>query len=145
MTTHRRGQAFSGLHGSLLAFAVFLVFGWGCRGHLDTGDPGLVLSVAISPTPPPMGEARLIISLVDSAGSPVDEALIVVEGNMSHAGMVPVVDTAQAEDPGRYGISDFHFTMAGDWFLDLHATLPDGRWVRTRKSVNVVGRMGGNP
>ena len=52
-----------------------------------------------SPTPPAVGPARLIISLTDSAGVPVEGARVVVEGNMSHAGMVPVVDTALAEDP----------------------------------------------
>jgi hypothetical protein len=117
----------------------------GCRGEMETGDSGLVLDVAISPTPPAVGPARLIISLEDSAGAPVDGAEILVEGNMSHAGMVPVVDTAQAEGPGRYGISDFRFTMAGDWVLTLHATLPDGRWVRNQKATNVVGAMGGGP
>jgi hypothetical protein len=115
----------------------------GCRGEMDTGDSGLTLDLAISPTPPAVGPARLIVSLVDSAGAPVQGALIVVEGNMSHAGMAPVVDTAQAEEPGRYGIGDFRFTMAGDWVLTLHATLPDGRWVGTQKGINVVGARGG--
>jgi len=64
---------------------------------------------------------------------------------MSHAGMVPVVDTAQAEGPGSYGISDFRFTMAGDWILTLRATLPDGRWVRVERPTKVVGRMGSSP
>ena len=105
----------------------------------------MVLDVAISPTPPAVGPARLIISLEDSAGAPLDGAEILVEGNMSHAGMVPVLDTAQAEGPGRYGISDFRFTMAGDWVLIVHATLPDGRWVRSQKLTNVVGGMGGAP
>lgn len=114
----------------------------GCRGEFDPGDPGLVLSVAISPTPPMAGQARLIISLADTLGEPVSGATIEVEGNMSHAGMVPVVDTAVAEGPGHYGISDFSFTMAGDWILDLRATLPDGRWVRTRKPAYVVGSGG---
>ena len=114
----------------------------GCRGDFDTGDPGLVLSIAISPTPPMVGDARLIISLSDTSGAPVGGARIEVEGNMSHAGMVPVVDTALAEAPGRYGITDYTFTMAGDWYLDVRATLPDGRWVSARKPVNVVVRMG---
>jgi len=105
----------------------------------------LVLEVAISPTPPGAGPARLIISLADSAGKPIQDAEILVEGTMSHAGMVPVVDTARAEGPGRYGIPEFSFTMAGDWVLTLHATLPDGRWVRREKPVNVVGGMGGGP
>lgn len=119
-----------------------LVLG-GCRGELDTGDPGLVLDVAISPTPPTVGPARLLITLQDTAGAPLEGAEIVVEGNMSHAGMVPVVDTAQAQGPGDYAIEDFRFTMAGDWILTLQATLPDGRWVRTQHSANVIGEMGG--
>jgi len=116
-----------------------------CRGEMETGDSGLALDVAISPTPPVVGPARLIISLEDSTGTPVDGAEILVEGNMSHAGMVPVVDTAQAEGPGRYAIPEFQFTMAGDWILTLRATLPDGRWVSAQRPTNVVGRIGGSP
>jgi hypothetical protein len=126
----------------VLLFALLL---GGCRGEMETGDAGLVLDVAISPTPPAVGPARLIITLKDSAGAPVEGAQLVVEGNMSHAGMVPVVDTAQAEGPGSYGISDFHFTMAGEWVLTLRATLPDGRWVRADRATKVVGRVGGSP
>jgi hypothetical protein len=144
MTFQKRKSALSGPVSGILAFSVLLWFGLGCRGDMDMGETSLVLSVAISPTPPPVGQSRLIISLADSAGAPVKGAFIVVEGNMSHAGMVPVEDTALAEEPGRYGISDFSFTMAGDWVLDLQATLPDGRWVRTRKGINVVGGMGGD-
>ena len=110
---------------------------------MELGDPGFSLEVAISPTPPAVGPARLVITLTDSTGAPVEGAEIVVEGNMSHAGMVPIVDTADVEDPGRYGISDFGFSMAGDWVLTLEAKLPDGRMVRTRSSTNVVGRVGG--
>ncbi len=107
------------------------------------GDPGLALSVAISPTPPVVGPARLILTLQDTAGAPVEGAVVVVVGNMSHAGMGAVVDTAGAEEPGIYGISEFFFTMAGDWILEVEATLPDGRWTRTRHPTNVVGPFGG--
>ena len=117
----------------------------GCRGETETGDPGLILDLSISPTPPAVGQARLIITLEDTTGAPLEAAEIVVEGNMSHAGMAPVLDTALAEGPGRYGISDFSFTMAGDWILTLRASLPDGRWVQTQESTNVVGRIGGTP
>ena len=68
---------------------------------------------------------------------------IVVEGNMTHAGMAPVIDTARAEDPGRYGISDFGFTMAGDWILTIRGILPNGDTVSVQRTTNVVGRVGG--
>jgi len=116
--------------------APFLV--GGCRGAPDTGDAGLVLDLAISPTPPAVGPARLIITLSDSTGAPVDGAEILVEGNMSHAGMVPVLGTAEAEGNGRYSVPEFRFSMAGDWILTTRATLPDGRWVESITGTTVV-------
>jgi hypothetical protein len=109
-----------------------------CRGAPDTGDPSLVLDLAISPTPPTVGPARLIINLRDTAGVPLEGAEVRVEGNMSHAGMVPVLATAQEEAPGLYAVSDFRFTMAGDWILTTRATLPDGRWAQTMTTTQAV-------
>lgn len=117
----------------------------GCRGDLDEGDGSLTLDLAFSPTPPAVGPARLIIILEDTAGVPVEGARVVIEGNMSHAGMVPVLATAEAEGPGRYGVAAFEFTMAGEWVLTVEANLPDGRVVRAQEVTNVVGRIGGGP
>jgi len=91
-----------------------------------------------------VGPARILIALEDSGGIPVEGARIVVEGNMSHAGMTPVLDTAVAEAPGRYAVPDFPFTMAGSWILTLRATLPDGRWTETVRTTDVArGPSGG--
>lgn len=111
----------------------------GCRGPRDAGDPTLTMEVGISPTPPAVGPAQILVTLHDTAGAPVDEALVTVEGNMSHAGMVPVVDTAHATDPGRYMVRDFDFTMAGDWVLTVQADLPDGRTARLDYGTTVMG------
>jgi len=123
--------------GVVLALALPLLL-TACRGGPDTGDPSLVLEVAISPTPPTVGPARLIINLRDTAGVPLEGAEIRVEGNMSHAGMVPVLATAQEEAPGLYAVSDFRFTMAGDWILTTRATLPDGRWAQTMTTTQAL-------
>ncbi len=122
----------------LLGFAL-----GGCRGDGSSEDMGYEFKVGISPTPPTVGAARLIISLHDPDGAPVEGARVLVEGNMSHAGMTPVVDSAQAEAPGQYSVSAFSFSMAGDWVLDLTALLPDGTAVRTRHPTSVVGPVGG--
>jgi hypothetical protein len=122
---------------AVLLLALSLV-GTGCRGAPEAGDPDLVLDLAISPTPPAVGAARLIITLRDTAGVALDGAEILVEGNMSHAGMAPVRATAEAEGDGRYSVQDFRFTMAGGWVLTTHATLPDGRWARTETVTQVV-------
>jgi hypothetical protein len=123
--------------GAVMATALLLLL-TACRGGPDTGDPSLVLEVAISPTPPTVGPARLIIHLRDTDGVPLEGAEIRVEGNMSHAGMVPVLATAQEEAPGLYAVSDFRFTMAGDWILTTRATLPDGRWAQTMTTTQAV-------
>jgi len=113
----------------------------GCRGEPGTENPGLSLTVHISPTPPTVAPTRIIIILTDSLGAPVDGAEIRVEGNMSHAGMKPVLASAEAEGSGQYSVPDFTFTMAGDWTLTVEATLPDGRMVRTLQETRVVATM----
>jgi hypothetical protein len=45
---------------------------------------------------------------------------------MSHAGMVPVFAEARETESGRYQ-SGMELSMAGDWFILVHATLPEGR------------------
>jgi len=124
--------------GSFLALLALLLLG-GCREAAPPGDSGLILELAISPTPPGVGPARLILSLRDTLGNPVEDADVRVEGNMNHAGMVPVTGTALRQGPGRYVLPDFRFTMAGTWILTATARLPDGREARTQRNTNVVG------
>jgi hypothetical protein len=115
----------------------------GCRGDDSTSAVPLDVDLAISPTPPAVGPARLILTLRDSAGAPLNGARVSVEGNMSHAGMVPVRDTAQSSpDPGQYVVPEFTFTMAGDWVLTVRVVLPDGRETQRDLPTNVVGEMG---
>ncbi len=129
---------------SLLALCLPALLLPACRGEGGGGDPSLSLRMDISPTPPGVGPARLIIHL-DDAGAPVEGARIVVEGNMTHAGMTPVIDTARADAPGRYVVDGFRFTMGGDWILTLRATLPDGRWTEVRQDTRVArGPSGGD-
>ena len=68
----------------------------------------------------------ITLRLTDTAGTPVTGARITLEGNMSHAGMVPVFADVRETEPGRYQ-STMELSMAGDWFILVHVTLPDGR------------------
>lgn len=45
---------------------------------------------------------------------------------MTHAGMVPVFADAKEIEPGRYQ-SSMELSMAGDWHVLVHVTLPDSR------------------
>lgn len=61
-----------------------------------------------------------------AGGSGVSGAIITVTGDMTHAGMVPVIRSAVEQEPGRYLADDFEFDMGGDWFVTADFTLPDG-------------------
>ena len=63
----------------------------------------------------------LIVHLVDAGGAAITDADVALEGNMTHAGMVPVVTDAVADDAdgeadGHYQVP-FVFTMLGDWIV----------------------------
>ena len=54
------------------------------------------------------------------------DAHISLEGDMTHAGMSPVVSEAKEIAPGRYqGTLDLN--MRGDWTVLFHIALPGGR------------------
>jgi len=85
----------------------------------------LGVSLASHSTPLAVGATTFTLELT-ADGLPLQNAVVEVEGNMSHAGMVPVYATATELEDGRYEV-DLELTMGGDWFLLVDATLPDGR------------------
>ena len=87
--------------------------------------------VAIVLTPGPdsltVGRITFDLTLWDAAGQPIDGAdPVTLRGDMSHAGMRPVMARATGVGDGQY-TTDFEWTMAGDWTVAVEATLPDGR------------------
>jgi hypothetical protein len=73
-------------------------------------------------------------------GAPVAGAAVRVVGDMTHAGMVPVVADATDSGGGVYRTTDFLFDMAGDWVLSVDVTYPDGTVRSTSLAVAVAGR-----
>ncbi len=71
--------------------------------------------------------AELSISLTQK-GEPVADATIDVEGNMNHAGMEPILITAEEVQAGEYRAT-LNWTMGGGWLITVRATLPDGTQV----------------
>ncbi|HXC72140.1 MAG TPA: FixH family protein [Pyrinomonadaceae bacterium] len=108
---------------SLVVLCVWLALAQGCRNQA-TSD--LTLTHEVSPNPPRVGPVTIKLRLTDTAGRQVAGARIMLEANMSHAGMVPVFADVREEEPGRYQ-STMDLSMAGDWFILVHVTLPDGR------------------
>lgn len=112
--------------------------------------------VACAPPAPAADESGLQITLVydlpnetldvrlaDADGAPVTDAVVSVEGNMNHAGMVPVTtegvrDDADGAADGLYTLP-FGFTMWGDWILTVTAEQSDGTTVTRDIDAQVTG------
>ena len=56
---------------------------------------------------------------------------------MSHAGMTPVFAGANETAPGQYS-STLELSMAGDWYVVVHMTLPDGRKLERQFDIKAV-------
>lgn len=108
----------------------------GCRQQKDSA-PDLTLAHEISPQPPRVGQVAIALRLMDASGKPLTGAVMKLEGNMSHAGMVPVFADAQETEPGRY-LGTLEFSMAGDWYVVVTGTLPNGRKFERQLEVKGV-------
>jgi len=125
--------------GSWLLILCPLILLTGCGRGETPGIPGVEVAFALAPTPAVVGPNRVVLTLTDSVGAPLDGAEIELEGTMTHAGMVPVFRGAVAEGGGRYRVDDMTFTMAGEWVLRAHTVLPDGRRGVLESRTRVVG------
>ena len=108
----------------------------GCRKAVEP-VPDIIVKSEIAPQPPKVGPATVTLKLSDSSGAALNGAQVNLEGNMSHAGMRPVFGETKEIEPGLYRAL-IEFTMAGDWVLTIHITLPGGRQVERQVEVNAV-------
>lgn len=108
------------------------------RGSKDL--PDVTVEVTLAPDPPQLGPVTVTLEFYDAGGQPIPGATVQIEGNMSHAGMVPVFADASEVAPGRYR-AVLEFTMGGDWFILVRADLPDGRSLERQVDVPGVGAM----
>jgi hypothetical protein len=96
----------------------------GCRPSEATNTSTANLSLVLDPATPTVGEATLMITLLDATGKPIDNAQLDIRGDMTHAGMLPVIRNSDTSSDGVYRVP-FEWTMSGDWFVEISATLPD--------------------
>jgi hypothetical protein len=114
------------LHKLLFLILILMLFGCARQGTAVDEAKEIQVDLTIQPSPPAMGEATLDLQLEDEQGIPVEGAVLEVKGDMTHAGMVPVLGTFDEVEGGLYH-ADFEWTMGGDWILTITGTLPDGR------------------
>ena len=109
----------------LIALVVWLALAQGCT---QRNEPSLNLTLAyeVSPLPARVGPTTITLRMTDASGKAVTGARVTLEGNMSHPGMAPVFAEARETEAGRYE-SVIELSMAGDWYVLAHVSLPDGR------------------
>ncbi|HEX8683340.1 MAG TPA: FixH family protein [Ardenticatenaceae bacterium] len=95
--------------------------------------PGVAIDLSELPENPTVGTASQLFITVTREGRPVEGAEVQVEGNMTHAGMEPLFMEATEVAGGEYEAA-IEWTMGGEWFLRVRATLPDGSVAEERVS-----------
>ncbi len=123
----------------LIGLALLLLFGIGCaRASQQDDSADVQITMTAIPFPPHIGESRLVIQVADEMGSPIDDAHLSVKGDMTHAGMAPVL--AEVDGGGESGVYTipFEWTMAGDWVVTVDLQLPDGTKAQERFEMTVL-------
>jgi hypothetical protein len=100
---------------------------------------GFMISIVTLPPTPVLGDGALVVTISDPDGKPVTGARLLIEGNMSHAGMQPSFGKVTEEEAGRYAVA-IPWTMGGDWYVDVKATLADGRVIARRFPITVYAK-----
>ncbi len=123
----------------VMVLASLTLFGAGCaRASHQANSADVAISLTAIPFPPHIGQTRLVVQVADSSGRPIDDAQLAIKGDMTHAGMVPVL--AEVDGGGQDGVYEipFEWTMAGDWVVTVDLRLPDGATVQERFDFAVL-------
>ncbi len=122
-----------------MGLALFLLLGSSCaRASQQVDSAAVQISMTAIPFPPHIGESRLVIQVADKSGTFIDDAHLAIKGDMTHAGMAPVL--AEVDGGGEDGVYTipFEWTMAGDWVVTVDLQLPDGTKAQERFDMTVL-------
>lgn len=86
-----------------------------------------------------VGPATVVVYLLED-GEGVSGAEVEVTGDMTHAGMAPVIAETVEAEPGLYRTEGFEFTMGGDWILTAEIAMPDGSTATAQSALTVPAR-----
>jgi membrane fusion protein, copper/silver efflux system len=102
----------------------------------STGD--LKVELALAPDPPTTGDNRLLVTLRDASGKPVDGARLAFQSHMPAMGQMAEMKgggTIQSFGNGRYSVS-YPLPMNGDWTLTLGIETPGHPPTQVRLTVS---------
>jgi hypothetical protein len=121
-----------------IALLILLTVLTGCRQQAQTTADNLTIDLRIDPDMPMVGDATLVITLTGADDQPVSDATVTARGDMSHAGMVPVIETVESGTDGVYELP-FEWTMAGDWTVEVTVELANGETATQSFDLSVEG------
>lgn len=116
---------------------ILLVTVVGCGPQIQTAaEAGINIELEVMGEQLSVGETTLTVKVTDSSGAAINDAALNIQGDMTHAGMTPVIrDVADGED-GLYTVP-FEWTMGGDWIVTVLAVLNDGTEVEENFNLSV--------
>jgi len=109
----------------------------GCVHDSVRGNADLQVTVRISPTPPVVGPASIVVDLTDAAWRPRNGATVTLLARTPRSGTGSVVRRALGEGSGRYRAEAFSFTTEGPWTLTARVELPGGLWMEVDRTIDV--------
>lgn len=106
-------------------------------GRPAAPQPAVEIGHEISPWPARVGPGMVTLRMSNPGGRAVTGARIALEADMSHPGMRPEFGQATEIEAGRYQ-GRLLFSMAGDWVILMHITLPGGQTMDRQWDVKGV-------
>ena len=112
-----------------------------CRQEEPIANESVNIDIAFEPAELFVtDDSTVIVTLTDNTGQAISDAMVNVRGDMSHPGMTPVLREITSGTEGVY-TSDYEWTMAGDWNVEITVTLPDGTTTGETFTFTVAGEM----
>lgn len=90
---------------------------------LPTGQSPFQIQLSSAPYPLAVGQATLLIALLDASGQPVEGAMVAAASQMKHPGMLPIQHRVVAAEDGEYQAAVV-WPMTGQWVVDVTAQMP---------------------
>lgn len=120
----------------IIILLVTLLSACGGRNSSQTNSSNYDISIEAESTN--LGQTNLMVTVRNENGEPINDAIVNIKGDMTHAGMQPVLGDTSSADNGVYTIP-YEWTMAGDWFVTIDVTFADGSTATERVDFSGIG------
>ncbi len=111
----------------ILIVLIVVLVAAGCRANptpsAATAVQAAQIDLSADPQPLTVGEGQLNVT-VTKDNQPLAGLNLTVRGDMTHAGMKPVLGSAVTDAQGKAAIP-FRWSMGGDWIVTVTVTLMD--------------------